>query len=74
MVDRRGEDLARLFKVAFGVQHPIDFGPIFGPLLDLVEIAVVRCRRTLAKFLCPELESGTLVHGYRQAPRRAAGL
>jgi len=50
MVDRSGEDLPRLFKVATGVQHPIDLGPIFGPLLDLVEIAVVRNQRIVGFF------------------------
>jgi hypothetical protein len=37
-------------KVAAGVQHPIDLGPIFGPLLDLVEIAVIRNQRIVGLF------------------------
>src|SRR5262249_49851561 len=42
-----GEDLPRFVQVAAGEQQPIDLGPIFGPLLDLVEIAVIRNQRRL---------------------------
>ena len=37
MVDRLGEDLARLVQTPAGIQHVFDIGPILGPLLDLVK-------------------------------------
>ena len=42
MFDRRHEDRLRLIQVAAGMQHVVDLRAVFGPLLDLVEIAVVR--------------------------------
>ena len=42
MPNRRREDVARLFQIATGIEHVVDFGPVLGPLLDLVEVAVVR--------------------------------
>ena len=50
MLDCSGEDLPCLIQVAAGVQYPINLGPIFGPLLDLVEIAVIRNERIVGLF------------------------
>jgi len=47
MVDRLREDLSRLVQVAAGIEHVVDLGPVLGPLLDLVVVAVVRGRATL---------------------------
>ena len=51
MVDRRGEDLPRIVKAAAGIEHALDVGAIFGPLLDLVEVAVVRDQRIVRLFV-----------------------
>jgi hypothetical protein len=53
MVDRLREDLPRLIQIVAGVEHVIDLGPVFRPLLDLVEVAVVRDRRVVGLFLGP---------------------
>ena len=45
MLDRLREDLPRLVQAATGVEHMVDLGPVLGPLVDLVEIAVVRDQR-----------------------------
>jgi hypothetical protein len=50
MLDRRGENLARLVQVAAGKEHTIDLGAVLGPLLDLVEVAVVRDQRLASLF------------------------
>jgi hypothetical protein len=42
MLDRRREDFSRLVEVAPGVQHAADLRPVLGPLLDLVEVAMIR--------------------------------
>ena len=47
MLDRRREDLARLFKVSTGIEHVVDLGAVPGPLLDLVEVAVVSDERVV---------------------------
>jgi hypothetical protein len=42
MPDGLRENFASLLKIIAGVQEPVDFRAILGPLLDLVVIAVVR--------------------------------
>jgi hypothetical protein len=42
MVDGRGKDLPRLVQAAAGIEHVVDLDTVLGPLLDFVEIAVVR--------------------------------
>ena len=42
MVYCRGEDLPRLVQAAASIEQVIDFGAVFGPFLDLIEIAVIR--------------------------------
>jgi hypothetical protein len=44
LVSRRGQQRLRLA----GIQQTIDLRAIFGPLLDLVEIAVVRLERVVS--------------------------
>src|SRR5690348_10048544 len=53
MVDRLGEDLSRLVQAAPGIEHMINLGPVFGPFLDLVEVAVVRNQRIVSVFVRP---------------------
>src|ERR1700684_141805 len=48
MFDRRREDLARLVQIIAGIQHLVDVGPIPGPLLDLVEVEMVRDDRVVS--------------------------
>ena len=63
MVDHNGEDLPRLVEV------PIDLGPIFGLLLDLVEIAVVRNQRIIGLFIGPLRTHSDRVVLWRQIGR-----
>jgi hypothetical protein len=51
MLDRRGEDLPRLVQAAAGIEHALDLGAILGPLLDLVEVAVVRDEWVISLFI-----------------------
>ena len=51
MLDRRREDRLRLIQVAPGIEHVVDLGAVLGPLLDLVEIAVVRDQRLISLFV-----------------------
>ena len=45
MLDGVGKLFLRLFKAAAGVEHALDFHAVFGPLLNLIEIAIVRAER-----------------------------
>ena len=52
MLDRLGEDLARLIQVAAGVEHALE--PAFlNLLLDLVVVAMVRQQRLVGFFVGP---------------------
>jgi len=42
MLDRFGEQLASLVEIVAGVKEAIDFRAVLGPLLELVEIPIVR--------------------------------
>jgi hypothetical protein len=48
MLDRRSEDLPRLVQIVARIQHMVDVGPILGPLLDLVEVEMVRDDRIVS--------------------------
>ena len=48
MLDRLSEDLPRLVQLTAGIEHVVDLGPVLGPLLDLVEVAVVRDERIVS--------------------------
>jgi hypothetical protein len=47
MIDGFREKVARLFQVVAGVEQAIDFRAVSRPLLDLVEIALVRVERVV---------------------------
>jgi hypothetical protein len=47
MLDGLRENVLCLFKIAAGVQHAVDFRPVLSPLLDLVEVAIVREERVV---------------------------
>ena len=51
MLDRRGEDLPRLVQAATGIEHVVDLGSVLRPLLDLIEVAVVRDERVAGLFV-----------------------
>ena len=51
MVNRLRENLPRLVKAATGIKHVVDLRPVLGPLLDLVEIAMVRDERLISLFV-----------------------
>jgi hypothetical protein len=40
-------------EIAAGVEQPIDFSAVFGPLFDLVEIAIIRVERVVGFFIGP---------------------
>ena len=50
MLDRRREVRLRLIQIAPRIQHVIDLRAVLGPLLDLVEIAMVRDQRVVGLF------------------------
>jgi hypothetical protein len=45
MLDRFGEQLTSLLKIVACVKQPLDLRAVLGPLLELVEIAIVREKR-----------------------------
>ena len=47
----RAEDRLRLIEVAPGIQHVVDPGAVLGPLLDFLEVAVVRDQRIIGIFV-----------------------
>ena len=53
MLNRIGEQLASLFQVVAGVEQAIDLRAVLRPLLDLVEIKVVRTQRVVSLFVGP---------------------
>jgi hypothetical protein len=55
MLDRVSEDLPRLVQLTAGIEHVVDLGPVLGPLLDLVEVAVVRDDRIVGFFVLAHL-------------------
>ena len=53
MLDGVGKDFLRLAKIIAGIEQAIDFHAVAGPLLDLVEIAMVRDQRVVSLFVRP---------------------
>jgi hypothetical protein len=50
MVDRPREDLPRFVQIAARIEQVVDLGSVLGPLLDLVEVAMVRNQRIISLF------------------------
>jgi hypothetical protein len=51
--DRVFEQLTSLFEIVAGVKEAIDLAAVFGPLFDLVEVAMVRDERVISLFVGP---------------------
>ena len=51
MLDGRRKNLARLIQIVAGIEQVIDLGAVTRPLLNLVEIAVVRIERIIGLFV-----------------------
>jgi hypothetical protein len=51
--DRVFEHLTSLFKIVAGVNEAIDLAAVFGPIFDLVEVAMVRDERVICFLLGP---------------------
>ena len=62
MLDGRRENLVRLVETVAGIQDVINFGAVFRPLLDFVEIALVRVERIVSLFDSPISSRGTPRH------------
>jgi hypothetical protein len=58
---RRGACLG----IAAGVQHAVDLRAVFGPLLDLVEVGVIRMERIVGKRVRPVIRAPL---GVRELP------
>jgi hypothetical protein len=68
MLDRFGEQLASLVEIVAGVKEAIDFRAVLGPLLELVEIPIVREMRIVCFLVRP-----IVIHA-RPSPLSAASL
>jgi hypothetical protein len=55
VLDGLGEDRARLVEIVAGIKHAVDLGAIACPLLDLIEVAVVRTERIVGFLVGPML-------------------
>ena len=62
------------FKAAAGVEHALDFHAVFGPLLNLIEIAIVRAERIVGLLVAPIVIHGGRVRWQQQAMVLSAAL
>ena len=70
MLDRRREDLPRLVQIIAAIQHMVDVGPILGPLLDLIEVEMVRDDWVVSLVVgLVRIHSGSILLGGRRAGR-----
>ena len=74
MLDGVGKLFLRLFKAAAGVEHALDFHAVFGPLLNLIEIAIVRAERIVGLLVAPIVIHGGRVRWQQQAMVLSAAL
>ena len=51
VLDGVGKDFLRLAKTIAGIKQAIDFHAVPRPLLDLVEIAIIRAQRIVGLFV-----------------------
>jgi hypothetical protein len=60
--DRVFEQLTSLFEIGAGVKEAIDLAAVFGPLSELVEVAMVRDERVICFLLGPISLFGPIRH------------
>jgi hypothetical protein len=57
MLDRFGEQLTGLVEIVAGVKEALDLRAVLRPLLDLVEITIVRAQWVVSLFVGPPRHS-----------------
>jgi hypothetical protein len=72
VLDGRRENLVRLVETAAGIEEAINFRAVFRPLLDFVEIALVRVERIVSLFDSPISSHRTPRHFDRHPTNRVA--
>ncbi len=73
MFDGFRKKASRFFEVVAGIKQTIDPCTVSRPLLDLVEIAVIRLERIVGLFVAPTTHDGRLFSQQSGVTRDAGG-